>query len=101
MAVAREMDVDHVVVLYLKQPPDRENLTQLVSVLEDPVGDLVRQDKRFREMQLDPRDFVDNSNAVIDLLCQEIALMQRPVIATAHRAIIGRPRDRVAGFLGT
>lgn len=87
------------VVQYLKTPPDRESLTRLVGILEDPVEDLVRKDARFQKLGLDPDDYVGNPQAVVDLLSREKALMQRPVLVKGDRAIIGRPKTRVADFV--
>lgn len=93
------MGVDVEVVQYLKTPPDRATLEHLVSILADPVEDLVRKDNRFQKLGLDPEDYVGNREAVVDLLLQEKALMQRPLIVKGGRAIIGRPKERVAEFL--
>jgi arsenate reductase len=97
--VLQELDVPADVVQYLKAPPDREALTRLVGILEDPVEDLVRKDARFQKLGLDPDDYVGNPQAVVDLLSREKALMQRPVLVKGDRAIIGRPKTRVADFV--
>lgn len=98
------MGVDHEVVLYMKTPPDRAVLEQIVAGLEDPVEDLVRKDSRFKKLELDADDYVDNPEAVIDLLVEQKALMQRPVLVRTttegSKAIIGRPKDRIPEFLG-
>lgn len=86
-------------VRYLKEKPDRATLAHLVSVLEDPVEDLVRKDSRFKKLGLDPDDYVGAPDAVIELLSQHPALLQRPVLVRGDRAIIGRPKTRVAEFL--
>ncbi len=99
MAVAEEAGVEADVVLYMKTPPDRETLTHLVSILEDPVEDLVRKDSQFKKLGLDADDYVDNPTAVVDLLSQRKALMQRPVVVRGNRAIVGRPKDRIAALL--
>ncbi|MCH2628137.1 MAG: hypothetical protein MKZ75_08690 [Acidimicrobiales bacterium] len=99
MAVAEEENVDVEVVLYMKNPPDQETLEHIVSVLEDPVEDLVRKDSKFKELGLNPDDYVGNSDAVVKLLVERKALMQRPVLVTDKKAIIGRPKDRIADFL--
>ena len=99
MAVAEEENVDVEVVLYMKNPPDQETLEHIVSVLEDPVEDLVRKDSKFKELGLNPDDYVGNSDAVVELLVERKALMQRPVLVTDKKAIIGRPKDRIADFL--
>ena len=50
-------------------------------------------------MGLDPDDYVDNPEAVVELLLERKALMQRPVLVRSDNAIIGRPKDRIADFL--
>ena len=100
MAVAEELGVEHEVVLYMKEPPDRKTLEKIVAGLEDPVEDLVRKDARFKKMELNPDDYVDNPGAVVDLLVEQKALLQRPVVVKGRKAIIGRPKARIAEFLG-
>ena len=70
-----------------------------MAILEDPVEELVRKDSRFKKLGLDPADYVDQPAAVVELLSQHIALMQRPVLVRGERAIIGRPKDRVEPFV--
>ena len=93
------MGVDHDVVLYIKEPPDRETLEAIVAGLEDPVEDLVRKDSKFKKLELDPDDFVGNPDAVVDILVKHKQLLQRPVIVKGKTAIIGRPKDRIREFL--
>ena len=93
------MGIDHDVVLYMKEPPDRETLKHIVSGLEDPVEDLVRKDSRFKKLELDADDYVGNAEAVVDLLVDQKALLQRPIVVKGSKAIIGRPKDRIATFL--
>jgi arsenate reductase len=100
LAVAEQLGVEHDIVLYMKEPPDRATLEAIVAGLEDPVEDLVRKDARFKKLELSPDDYVDDPEAVVDLLVAQKALLQRPVIVKGSRAIIGRPKDRIADFLG-
>ena len=86
-------------VLYMKTPPDRETLERLVSILEDPVEDLVRKDSQFKKLNLNADDYVGNPDAVVELLAQRKALMQRPVVVRGDRAIVGRPKGRIAELL--
>lgn len=86
-------------VLYMKEPPDADTLSMIVAGLEDPVEDLVRKDSRFKKKELNAEDYVGNPDAVIELLSQDKALLQRPIIVRGDRAIIGRPKERVAEFL--
>jgi arsenate reductase len=86
------------VVQYLKTPLDRAALLDLMAKLEDPPADLVRKDGFFKGLGLDAADYT-TPEAVADLLVEHPRLMQRPVLVRGDRAIIGRPKDRVAPFV--
>jgi arsenate reductase len=99
LAVAEEAGVKFETVLYMKQKPDRDEIANLVAMLEDPPEDLVRKDSKFKALGLDEGDYVGNAEAVIDVLARHPALLQRPVLVKGSRAIIGRPKDRVGPFV--
>jgi arsenate reductase len=90
--------VETEVVQYLKKPLDRAELLDLMDKLEDPPADLVRKDGFFKAQGLEAGDYL-TADAVADLLVAHPRLMQRPVLVRGDRAIIGRPKDRVAEFL--
>lgn len=93
------MGVEHNVVLYIKEPPDEKTLQRIVDGLEDPVEDLVRKDSLFKKLELNPEDYVDNPDNVVQILVKHKQLLQRPVIVRGNKAIVGRPKDRIASFL--
>ena len=99
MAVAEDLGVDHEIILYIKTPPDEANLTKIVDILEDPVEDLVRKDSKFKKLELNPDDFVGNPKAVVGILVKHKQLLQRPILVTKKKAIIGRPKQRIIDFL--
>ena len=92
-------DIDHDVVRYLKEHPDRATLERIISKLEDPVGDLVRRDKFFKDKIVGENGFdadtLDDPEVVIELLLEHPKLLQRPVVETPDTDLIGRPRERV------
>ncbi len=93
------MGVEHNVVLYIKEPPDEKTLQKIVDGLEDSVEDLVRKDSLFKKLELNPEDYVDNPDNVVQILVKHKQLLQRPVIVRGNKAIVGRPKDRIASFL--
>ncbi len=99
MAVAEDLGVEADVVLYMKEPPDRAALEKLVKILVDPVEDLVRKDSKFKKLELNADDYVGNPEAVVDILEKHKALLQRPIVVKGKKAIIGRPKDRIAELL--
>lgn len=98
MSIASELGVDAEVVLYLKTPPDAATLRGIIAKLEDPVTDLVRRDSLWAKLGLTEADAATDDQ-VVDLLVRHKQLLQRPVVVTATKAIIGRPKDRVRELL--
>ena len=99
MSIANELGVDAEVVLYQKTPPDRATLEHLVTILEDPVTDLVRRDAQWTKLGLTDADAATPVQ-VVELILKHKMLMQRPVVVKGATAIIGRPKDRVRALLG-
>jgi arsenate reductase len=97
--IAEDLGVDHDVVLYIKQPPDAETLREIIAKLEDPPTDLVRRDSKFKKLELTDAD-VATVDQIVDVLVKHKQLLQRPLVVTPEKAIIGRPKGRVAELLG-
>lgn len=83
---------------YLKTPLDEAALRELIGKLEDEPTDLVRRDSFFTDQGLTDAD-VATVDQVVAVLVEHPRLMQRPVVIKGDRAIIGRPKDRVAPFV--
>ncbi len=99
MSIAEELGVDTDVVLYIKTPPNAETLEAIIAKLEDPVTDLVRRDSLWKQLGLTDAD-ARTDEQVIDLLVRHKQLLQRPLVVTSEKAIIGRPKERVRTLLG-
>ncbi len=67
--------------------------------MPDPPADLVRKDKRFKELGLEESRY-RTRDAVVDVLFEHPELMQRPVIIEGRRAVLARPADKVLDLLG-
>ena len=99
MSIAAELGADAESVLYLKTPPDAATLRSIIAKLEDPVTDLVRRDSLWKKLGLTDAD-AQTDDQVVDLLVRHKQLLQRPVVVTKKKAIVGRPKDRVRTLLG-
>jgi len=95
MDLLHARDVEFDIIEYLKKPPTRETLEKIIEMLDGPVADLVRKDKRFKELGLSANDYVDKK-AVVELLLKHPDLMQRPIVIRGKRAIIARPPEKLA-----
>ncbi|MEY2641905.1 MAG: ArsC/Spx/MgsR family protein [Ilumatobacteraceae bacterium] len=98
MSIAQELGVDAEVVLYIKTPPDAATLRAIIAKLEDPVTDLVRRDSLWKKLGLTDAD-VATADQVVAVLVKHKQLLQRPIVVTPKRAIIGRPKERVRELL--
>ena len=67
-------------------------------MLDVPIADLIRKDKRFKELGLNPTDYTDKK-AVVELLLKHPELMQRPIVIRGKRAIIARPPEKLEPLL--
>lgn len=92
--ILRERGVACDVVEYLKDPLDRATFERFLGLLGGPPAELVRKDKRFKELGLDERAYVTREQ-VVDVLLAHPELMERPVVIRGKRAVIARPSERV------
>ena len=99
MSIAEELGVDVEIVLYLKTPPDEAKLRSIIAKLEDPPTDLVRRDALWKKLGL-TEDDARSEDQIVELLVRRKQLLQRPVVVTDDKAIVGRPKERVRDLLG-
>lgn len=82
----------------MKTPPTAEELGRIADKLEDPVTTLVRRDSTFAKLGLTEAD-VATRDQVIALLVSKKQLLQRPLVVTDTKAIVGRPKERIEALL--
>ena len=99
MRIAEELGVDAEIVIYRKDPPDEATLREIIAKLEDPPTDLVRRDSLYKKLGLTDAD-VETVDQIVQVVLANKMIMQRPLLVTADRAIIGRPKERVTALLG-
>ena len=83
---------------YLKNPLSRGDLERFLDLLPDEPAELVRKDKKFKELGLNADDYVTRE-AVVEVLLRHPELMQRPVIIKDQKAVIARPSEKVLELL--
>lgn len=98
LEILRARDVQFDIIEYLKDRPTRERLEKIIDLLEEPVAELVRKDKRFKELNLNAADYTDKKS-VVALLLKHPELMQRPIVIRGKRAIIARPPEKLEAIL--
>jgi len=96
--IAEELGVEVDIVNYIKTPPDADMLRSIIAKLEDEPTALVRRDSMWKKLGLTDADAATDDQ-IVALLVKHKQLLQRPVVVTADRAIIGRPKERVTELL--
>jgi len=96
--IAEELGLEFDEVNYIKDPPDATVLHAIIKKLEDPPTALVRRDSKFKKLGLEDGD-VETADQIVDVLVAHKQLLQRPLLVTRRKAIVGRPKDRVRAFL--
>ena len=98
LELLRKRGVEFDVVEYLENPPDRATLERILDRLADAPAELVRKDRRFKELGLNASDY-ESRDAVIEVLLEHPELMQRPVVLRGERAVLARPSEKVVEIL--
>lgn len=98
LALIRNSGVEPEVVEYLKNPPGRDKLIELVAQLGIPVRKLLRQKGTpYDELQLGNPALSDD--ALIGAMVAHPILMNRPIVVTPLGARLCRPSEAVLDIL--
>jgi arsenate reductase len=98
LALIRNSGVEPEVVEYLKNPPGRDKLVELVAQLGMPVRELLRQKGTpYDELQLDNAALSDD--ALLDAMVTHPILMNRPIVVSSLGTKLCRPSEVVLDIL--
>jgi arsenate reductase (glutaredoxin) len=94
LALLRSVGIEPDVIEYLKHPPDRETLENLLSRLGLRPRQLLReQDSLYADLGFDAGNKSDAD--IIDILVQHPQLLNRPIVLTPRGARLCRPPEAV------
>lgn len=98
LAMIRASGVEPVVIEYLKTPPSRERLVELIAAMGGDVRAAIREKGTpYAELGLDNRNLSDD--ALIDAMLQHPILINRPIVVTAKGVQLCRPSELVLDIL--
>ena len=98
LAFIRAAGIEPEVIDYLKTPPGRDKLLDLLAQLKMPVRDLLRRNGTpYDELHLDNPDLSDN--ALLGAMVAHPILMNRPIVITPKGARLCRPSETVLEIL--
>ena len=98
LALICNSGVEPRVVEYLKTPPGRTKLVELIAAMGLPVRSVLRQNGTLcDELKLDAPSWTDDQ--LIDFMVQHPILMNRPIVVTPLGTRLCRPSEAVLDIL--
>ena len=98
LAMIRQSGEEPEIIEYLKTPPSREELVNLLRQMKISPRDLVRQkEAAYRELGLDDSDLGDD--ALIDAMTAHPILINRPIVIGPKGTRLCRPAESVLDLL--
>ena len=98
LAMIRASGEEPVVIEYLKTPPSRERLIQLIAAMGSSVRDVLREKGTpYAELQLGDPKWTDDQ--LLDFMLAHPILINRPIVETPKGTKICRPSEAVLDLL--
>ncbi|HEY8334000.1 MAG TPA: arsenate reductase (glutaredoxin) [Tardiphaga sp.] len=98
LAMIRASGEEPVVIEYLKHPPDRARLKQLIAAMNIPVRGLLRE-KGTPYAELGLADPALSDEALLDAMLAHPILINRPIVETPKGTLLCRPSELVLPLL--
>jgi len=100
LEMIRKSGIEPKIVEYLKTPPTREELVDLIGRMGIPVRDLLRQKGTpYDELGLGEDKWSDNQ--LIDFMMDHPILINRPIVVSDKGVRLCRPSEKVLDLLPT
>jgi arsenate reductase len=98
LALIRNTGVEPCIIEYLTNPPGKEKLLELITALDLPVRDVMRQKEGiYQELNLDDTKW--NDVALVDFMLAHPILINRPIVITSEGTRLCRPSELVLDIL--
>ena len=98
LELLRSRNIEPRIIEYLKSPPSRMQLTEILSMLElTPRGLIRSREPEYRDNGLADPEVTDDE--LLQAIVEYPILMQRPIVLGNGKAAIGRPPEQVLKIL--
>lgn len=98
LAMIQASGAEPEVIEYLKDPPSRARLVELIAAMKIPVRDLLRRKGTpYDELGLDDPKWSDDE--LIDFMIEHPILINRPIVVTDKGVRLCRPSEQVLDLL--
>lgn len=98
LSLIRDSGIEPAVIEYLKTPPSREELTELIAKMGIPARALLRtKEAVYEELGLDDPKLSEEE--LIEAMVAHPILIERPIVVTEKGVRLGRPPAKVLEIL--
>ncbi|EKM9040636.1 glutaredoxin-dependent arsenate reductase [Enterobacter hormaechei] len=98
LEMIRNSGTEPEIILYLDNPPLRDELTRLIADMGISIGDLLRKNvEPYEQLGLSQGHFTDDQ--LIDFMLQYPILINRPIVVTPLGTRLCRPSEAVLDIL--
>jgi len=93
LAFLQEQGVEPELILYLKNPPTFDELKEVIVKLGIKPFDLIRTKEKIFKENFKGKELDDDK--WIQVMVENPKLIERPIIITDKKAVIGRPKENI------
>ena len=98
LAILEQKGIDYSIVEYLKNPPTKKELTDILSKLGIPARTLIRKKEPIYKAEGLDNETLSEKELVSAMVAHPI-LIERPIVVANGRAVIGRPPESVLAII--
>ena len=94
LELLKEKSIEPEVVLYLDNPPSKDEISKLLNILGINPRELIRKgEDEYKIHNL--KDQTISDQKIIEIMSENPKLIERPIVISNNKAIIGRPPENV------
>jgi arsenate reductase len=97
LKILEDSGQDFTIVEYLKEPLTKEELTDVLSKLDMSAMDLVRKNEKEWKENFKGQEMSEEE--VVAAMVAHPKLIERPIVISGDRAVVGRPPENISQLL--
>jgi len=97
LEIVKSKTDDFEIINYLKNPPTKEELKDILKKLGMKPIDLVRKNEKIWKENFKGKDLTDDQ--IIEAMVTYPKLIERPIVIKGDKAVLGRPPENILTLL--
>ncbi len=97
VAILEESNVEFETIKYLDQTLTKDELVEIISLLEIKPIELVRKNEKIWKESFKSKELTDDE--IIIAMIENPKLIERPIVVNNKKAVIGRPPENINSII--